>query len=126
MLQGFKNFILRGNVLDLAVGVIIGAAFNGVVQALVKDLLTPIIGIFGKTGDFSTLTFTIRGSVFMYGDFINNLISFVLVAAAVYFFVIVPMNKVMERFKKAPAEPAAPPVSTTEKLLTEIRDLLKK
>lgn len=101
ILEGFKNFILRGNAVDLAVGVVIGAAFNNVVQAIVKDLLTPIIGAVAKTPDFSNLIFTINGSQFRYGDFINNLISFLLVAVAVYFFVVVPMNALLSKTKKS-------------------------
>ena len=97
VLSGFKDFIARGNVIDLAVAVVIGAAFTGVVQAFVKDVLTPLIAaIFGKQ-DFSNLTFTINGSEFRYGDLVNALINFVLVAAAIYFFVVVPMNQLAEQ-----------------------------
>jgi large conductance mechanosensitive channel len=97
VLSGFKDFIARGNVIDLAVAVVIGAAFTGVVQAVVKDILTPLIAaIFGQQ-DFSSLTFTINGSEFKYGDLLNSLINFVLVAAAIYFFVVVPMNHLAER-----------------------------
>jgi large conductance mechanosensitive channel len=106
-LKGFKEFILRGNAIDLAVGIVIGAGFSGVVNALVKDLITPIIGAFINTGDFSNLAFTINGSKFAYGDFINALISFVLVAAVVYFFVITPMNILIAKMhKQPPADPA--------------------
>ncbi len=100
IIEGFKQFILRGNSVDLAVGVVIGAAFNGVVQAIVKDLLTPLVGAVAHTPDFSAQQFTINGSKFMYGDFINNLISFLLVAVAVYFFVVLPMNTFTARFRK--------------------------
>ena len=97
MAKEFKEFLLRGNVVDLAVGIVIGAAFGALVTALVRDLLTPIIGaIFGKH-DFSTLMFTINGSTFHYGDFINYLIAFVSIAAAVFFFVVKPVNVLMER-----------------------------
>jgi large conductance mechanosensitive channel len=97
MLKGFKEFILRGNVIDLAVAVVIGAAFGAVVKAFVDNLITPLIAaIFGKP-DFSGLAFTINGSIFKYGLFINALITFVLVAAAVYFVVVAPMNKLAER-----------------------------
>jgi len=97
MAKEFKEFLLRGNVVDLAVGIVIGAAFGALVTALVRDLLTPIIGaIFGKH-DFSTLMFTINGSTFHYGDFINYLIAFVSIAAAVFFFVVKPVNLLMER-----------------------------
>ena len=99
MAKEFKEFLLRGNVVDLAVGIVIGAAFGALVTALVRDLLTPIIGaIFGKH-DFSTLMFTINGSTFHYGDFINYLIAFVSIAAAVFFFVVKPVNLLMERRK---------------------------
>jgi len=95
ILQGFKDFILRGNAVELAVGVVIGAAFNSMIQAVVKDLLTPFIGAFINATDFSGLVFTINGSKFMYGELINAVISFLLVATAIYFFVIVPMNTFM-------------------------------
>jgi large conductance mechanosensitive channel len=98
----FKQFLLRGNVVDLAVGVVIGLAFGAVISALVADLLTPLIAaIFGKN-DFSALTFTINGSVFRYGDFINALIAFVTIAAAVFFFVVRPVNHLMARRKTEP------------------------
>ena len=97
LLQDFKKFLLRGNVIDLAVAVVVGAAFGVVVTALVKDLLTPIIAlIFGKH-DFSALTFSIHHSVFRYGDFINAVIAFVSIAAAVFFFVVAPTNRLMAR-----------------------------
>ena len=97
MLTGFKKFLLRGNVVDLAVAVVIGTAFAAVVKALVADLLTPIIAlIFGKP-NFEGLTFTINGSHFLYGDFINSLITFLSIAAAVYFFVVTPVNTLMAR-----------------------------
>src|SRR5918997_6260836 len=87
-LGGFKKFILRGNVVDLAVGIVIGAAFTGVVQALVKDLITPLIGIFGGIPDFSAWFITVNGSRFMIGEFINTLLSFILLAGGGYFFVV--------------------------------------
>jgi len=94
MLKDFRAFILRGNVVDLAVAVVVGAAFGAVVSALVKDLVTPIISIPGKA-NFQELHFTIRHSVFAYGDFINAVIAFVSIATAVFFFVVVPVNKLM-------------------------------
>lgn len=100
MLKGFKQFILKGNVVDLAVGVVIGVSFGSVVSALVKDIITPIIGVFGGTPDFSALTFTINNSKFLIGDFINALLSFVIVSAVIYFFVVVPMNKLMTMTRK--------------------------
>jgi large conductance mechanosensitive channel len=99
-LDGFKNFILRGNVVDLAVGVVIGASFGTVVTALVKGLLTPLIGAVAKVPDFSSLFFTINGSKFMYGELINAVISFLLVAVAVYFFVVLPVNALMEKVNR--------------------------
>jgi large conductance mechanosensitive channel len=110
MLSGFKQFILRGNVVDLAVGVVIGAAFGSVVTALTKDLLTPLIAAMVGKPDFSNLSFAINGSVFPVGDFINAAVSFFLIAAAVYFFVVLPLNALMARIHKE--TPAAP---TTKK-----------
>jgi large conductance mechanosensitive channel len=101
VLKDFKAFVLRGNVVDLAVAVVIGAAFGGVVSALVKDLITPLISIPGKT-NFSDLHFRVRQSVFAYGDFLNSLIAFVSIAAAVFFFVVMPINKLMSRRKTEP------------------------
>ncbi len=111
MLSGFKQFILRGNVVDLAVGVVIGAAFGGVVKALTEDLLTPFIAAIVGKPDFSAIRYTIHGSLFPLGDFINAGVSFLLVAAAVYFFVVTPINALIARTRKAPA-PADP---TTKK-----------
>jgi large conductance mechanosensitive channel len=102
MLKDFKTFLLRGNVVDLAVAVVIGAAFGALVTALVRDILTPIVAlIFGKP-DFSALSFTLNGSQFRYGDFINYLISFLSIAAAVFFFVLQPVNALMARHKTQP------------------------
>jgi large conductance mechanosensitive channel len=101
-LADFKQFILRGNVVDLAVGIVIGVAFGAVVTALVADLLTPLIAaIFGKQ-DFSSLTFTLNGSKFLYGAFINAVISFLTIAAAVFFFVVRPVNALMARRRTEP------------------------
>jgi large conductance mechanosensitive channel len=105
ILQEFKDFILRGNVVDLAVAVVIGAAFAAVVSALVRDILTPIIAaIFGKP-DFASLSFTIHKSHFLYGDFINVVITFVSVAAAIFFLVIKPLNYLLERRRRSIVEP---------------------
>jgi large conductance mechanosensitive channel len=101
-MKGFKQFLLRGNVVDLAVGVVIGAAFATVVTAIVKDLLTPLISALGKLPDFSDLAFTMNGSKFLYGDFINSLLAFIIAAAAVYFLVVLPVNHLMATVKKAP------------------------
>ena len=119
MLSGFKQFILRGNVVDLAVGVVIGAAFGGVVTALVKDLLTPLIAAIVKVPTFSALKFTINGSEFVYGDFLNALVSFLLVAAAVYFFVVTPINALIARSRKDPA-PADPTTKKCPECMSEI------
>jgi large conductance mechanosensitive channel len=133
MLEGFKNFLMRGNVVDLAVGVIIGAAFGAVVDSIVKDVITPIIGMIGGQPDFSAICLgtvsVVKGANVCagigIGNFINALISFVIKAAAVYFIVVVPMNAAMARMKK-PEAPAAPAGPTQEELLVQIRDLLKK
>ena len=105
MLKGFKEFIFRGNVLDLAVAVVIGAAFGAVVTALVKDLITPLIAAIVGKPDFSAIKFTINGSVFLIGDFINAVVSFLMIAAAIYFFVIVPTNALMARLRRGEAPP---------------------
>ena len=120
MLSGFKQFILRGNVVDMAVGVVIGAAFASVVGAFTKDLLTPLItAIVGKEGQFSALTYKIRGSEFAVGDFINAAISFLLVAAAVYFFVVTPINALVTRMRKSQA-PADPTTKKCPECLSEV------
>ena len=111
MLSGFKKFILRGNVVDMAVGIVIGAAFAGVVGALTKDLLTPLIGALVKAPDFSKLKFTLNNSEFLYGEFVNAVISFLLVATAVYFFVVTPVNALVARMNRG----EAPPDPTTKK-----------
>ncbi|MGA8029036.1 MAG: large conductance mechanosensitive channel protein MscL [Bryobacteraceae bacterium] len=110
-MKGFKQFILRGNVLDLAVAVVIGAAFGAVVTALVKDLITPLIAAIVKAPDFSNIFFTVNGSKFLIGEFINALISFLLIAAAVYFFVVLPVNTLLARMRRG----EAPPDPTTKK-----------
>jgi large conductance mechanosensitive channel len=103
MLKEFREFILRGNLVDLAVAVALGTAFGAVVTSFVKNLVTPLIAAIGGQPDFSQLTFTINGSKFFYGDFINALIAFVIIAAVVFFFVIKPVNALMARFQPAPA-----------------------
>jgi large conductance mechanosensitive channel len=102
MFKGFRDFVLRGSVVDLAVGVVMGAAFGTVVTAFVKDLLTPIIAAIVQKPDFSGLFFEVNGSKFLFGDFANAVISFVLIAAAVYFFVVLPVNSLMKRITKQP------------------------
>jgi large conductance mechanosensitive channel len=105
-MSGFKKFLLRGNVVDLAIAVVIGAAFGAVVSALVKDIITPIIGMFGGLPDFSAWAITVNGSKFMIGDFINAVLSFVVLAAVVYFFVVLPVQKFIDRSKpEVKAEP---------------------
>ncbi len=111
MFKGFKQFMLRGNVIDLAVAVVMGAAFGAVVTAFVKDLLTPLISaIFGKP-NFDNLKFTVNNSTFAYGDFVNALISFLLIAIAVYFFVVLPINHIVARMNRG----ETPPDPTTKK-----------
>lgn len=99
-MKGFKQFLLRGNVIDLAVAVVMGAAFGAVVTALVKDLITPIIAAVVGKPDFSGIAFTVNNSKFLIGDFINAVVSFVLIGAAVYFFVALPVNKIQARLKR--------------------------
>lgn len=103
MLKGFKQFILRGNVVDLAVGVVMGLAFGSVINALVKDLITPFIAAIIKAPDFSALSFTINNSKFLYGDFINSLVSFIIISATVYFFIVVPINSLTLKMSKKPS-----------------------
>src|ERR1700681_3951682 len=113
-MSGFRKFLLRGNVVDLAIAVVIGAAFGAVVQALVKDLITPIIGALGGVPDFSALFFTINGSKFLIGDFINVLLSLLVIAAVsffviaevVFFFGVIPVSRLMARFLPEPPPPA--------------------
>ncbi len=119
---GFKQFIARCNVMDLAVGVIIGAAFGAIVDSLVKDIVTPIIGLFGGQPDFSSIKVAGIGI----GNFINNVISFLMKAAALYYLIVIPFNRFATKFMTpapAPGPPPGPP--PTETLLGEIRDLLK-
>lgn len=125
----FKEFVMRGNVIDLAVAVVIGAAFGAVVTALVKDILTPFIAAIVGRPNFASLTFTIHKSKFFYGDFVNALISFISIAAAVFFFVVKPINYLLDRRKKAMSAGATPEPATLSDeavLLTEIRDLLSR
>jgi len=103
--KGFRQFLMRGNVVDLAVAVVMGAAFGAVVTALVKDLITPIIAALVGKPDFSGIVFTVNSSKFPIGDFINALVSFLLISAAVYFFVVLPINTLMARIRKGQAPP---------------------
>jgi large conductance mechanosensitive channel len=124
MLKGFRDFIMRGNVVDLAVAVVVGAAFKAVIDAFVKDLITPLLAAFGGEPDFSRLSFTINDSQFFYGDFINQVVSFVIIAAVIYFVIVVPMNALMERRRRGEEPPTAAP-SEEIILLREIRDALR-
>ena len=106
-MKGLRTFLLRGNIVDLAVAVVMGAAFGAVVTALVKDLITPIIAAIAGKPDFSGIVFTINGSKFLIGEFINAVVSFLLIGTAVYFFVVLPVNTVVERVRRgqAPVDP---------------------
>jgi large conductance mechanosensitive channel len=119
MLRGFKEFILRGNVLDLAVAVVIGGAFGAVIAALVKDILTPLIGAIVGQPDFSAYTLTLNGSTLLIGDFLNAILAFLLVAAAVYVFVVVPMNALIARRRRG-EPPSDPTTKKCEECLSEV------
>ncbi len=101
-LGGFRKFLLRGNVVDLAVGIVIGAAFSNIVEAVVKDLITPLLGIFGGGPNLSGWSVNVAGQTLLIGDIINALLSFLLIAAVVYFLVVLPVNKLMDRYKPEP------------------------
>jgi len=118
-MKGFRQFLLRGNVVDLAVGVVIGAAFGALVTSFVKDVLTPLIAAIFKQPDFSTMYVEVHGSKIMYGSFLNALIAFLLVAFAVYYFVVLPVNALVARARKAPA-PADPTTKKCPECLSEI------
>jgi len=117
-MSGFKQFLLRGNVVDLAVGVVVGAAFGTVVSALVKDLLTPLIAALAGKPDFAAFTFTLNGSKFLYGDFLNAVVSFVIVAAAIYYLVVLPINALVARAHHEP--PADPTTKRCPECLSEV------
>ena len=118
-MKGFKEFLLRGNVVDLAVAVVMGAAFGAVVTALVKDLITPIIAALVGKPDFAGITFTVNGSKFLIGDFINAVVSFLLIASAVYFFVVLPVNKILARMRRGEA-PSDPTTKKCPECLSEV------
>jgi large conductance mechanosensitive channel len=118
VIKEFRDFLLRGNVVELAVAVVIGAAFGAVVAALVKDIITPVIGAIGGEPDFSNLTFTVNGSKFLYGDFINALLSFLMIAAVVFFFVVRPLNALMSRMK--PGKPVDSPTRSCPECISDI------
>lgn len=114
----FRKFLLRGNVVDLAVAVVIGAAFGAVVTAMVEDLITPFIGVFGGQPDFSAWAFTVNGSEFKIGHFVNAVVSFVILSAVIFFFVVKPMNMLLARARTAP--PADPTTKKCPDCLSEI------
>lgn len=117
-MRGFKAFLLRGNVVDLAIAVVIGVAFGAVVTSFVKDLITPLIAALGGKPDFSNLYFTINNSQFKYGDFIDVVLAFIIIAAVIYFFVVVPYTALVERSRKEP--PADPTTKKCPECLSEI------
>lgn len=118
MLKGFRDFILRGNVVDLAVAVVIGGAFGAIVNSLVSDLINPLIAAIVRKPDFSFLTLTIHGGVVKYGNFLNALISFLIIAATIYFFVVLPINALLARFHPKPV--AAPATKPCPECLSDI------
>jgi large conductance mechanosensitive channel len=123
VLKEFRDFLMKGNLVELAVAIVMGIAFGLVIKSLVDNLITPIIGMVGGV-DFSSETFSINGSTFRYGQFINDLITFVLTAAAVFFVIVKPVNTIMARIRKP--EELEPDAPTEAALLLEIRDLLAK
>jgi large conductance mechanosensitive channel len=122
VLKEFRDFVMRGNVVELAVAVVMGAAFGAVITAFSAAFVTPLIALLGGKADFSDLKFTISGTEFPYGQFLNALISFLIIAAVVFFFVVRPMNALMQRLKHTDEEPDAPTAEVTT--LIEIRDLI--
>lgn len=124
MIAGFKKFLMRGNVVDLAVAVVMGAAFGAIVTALVNDMIMPLItAIFGKQ-NYDNLTFTLNKSVFKYGNLISAIITFLAIAAVVYFLIVAPLNHLAERRRARSGAPEAEPTETEKELLAQIRDLL--
>lgn len=126
MLKGFRDFLMRGNVVDLAVAVVIGAAFGGVVTAFARDFIGGIIGIIGGTSNFNGAGVTINGSKVIYGSTVTALINFVIIAAAIYFLIVVPMQTVAARRRGGGADADTPAPSDEAVLLTEIRDVLRE
>lgn len=118
MLKGFRNFILRGNVIDLAVAVVIGAAFTNIVNSLVKDIINPLIAATVKQPDFSAFVLTVHGGKVLYGDFLNALISFLIIAAAVYFGIVLPIQTLLK--KVSPAKAAPPTTRPCPECLADI------
>jgi large conductance mechanosensitive channel len=123
-MSGFKQFLLRGNVVDMAVGIVIGAAFGTVVASFVKDLMTPFIAAVVHKPDFSGIAFQLNGSKFLIGDFVNSIISFILIAAAVYYAVVLPVNALVARVSRQP--PAAPTTKKCPECISEIPIEAKK
>ena len=123
-MSGFKKFLLRGNLIDLAIAVVVGAAFGAVVTALGKDLITPLIAAIGGKQDFSTLFFTVNGSRFLYGDFINAILSFLIIAAVVYYLVFLPANALAERLSPKPPAPA--PTRKCPECLSDIPEAARR
>ena len=117
-MRGFRAFLLRGSVVDLAVAVVIGVAFTAVITAFVKDLITPLMAAIGGKQDFSALYFTLNNSKFLYGDFINAIFAFLIIAAVIYFLVVLPYQTLMERSRKEP--PADPSTKKCAECLSEI------
>ncbi|MEA2419323.1 MAG: large conductance mechanosensitive channel [Thermoleophilaceae bacterium] len=124
MLKDFREFILRGNLVDLAVAVVIGTAFAAVVGALVADLVTPLIAAIGGQPDFSGLTFSVNGSVFRYGHFLNSLLTFLIIAAVVFFLVIKPVNVLLARLRAEP--PSGMPTRDCPECLSEIPEAARR
>lgn len=122
MLKDFRDFVMRGNLVELAVAVIIATALTALVKSLIDNVIMPIIASFGGTPDFRDLTFTVNGTVYRYGQFLTDLVSFLILAAVVYFVIVRPYLKIQERMKRGKGDEEVPP--TSEDLLTEIRDLL--
>jgi large conductance mechanosensitive channel len=125
VLAEFREFVLRGNLVDLAIAVVLGAAFGALVTSLVANLVTPLIAAIGGKPDFSELAFTINGSRFGYGAFLNALLAFLVIAAVIFFLVVKPVNALLERNRRD-AEPAPAAPTPDVALLTEIRDLLRE
>lgn len=123
-MEGFKQFLLRGNVVDMAVGIVIGAAFGTVVTSFVKDLLTPLIAAIVHAPDFSRIAFVLNGSKFLVGDFINAIVSFLIIATAVYFAVVLPINSLVARMRRQP--PADPTTKKCPECISEIPIQAKK
>ena len=122
-LGGFKKFLLRGNVVDLAVGIVIGASFTGVVQAFVKDIINPLIGLFGGTGDLSSWVVTVGPARLLVGDFLSAVLSFLLVALVVYFLVVVPVGRLMDKYR---SEPTPTPTKECSECLSKIPERARR